>query len=194
MVGVIELNKVDIILFSYYGRKKELGMALSREDIERIELVIFHCRMLEYWFDQKSNPVLEMAGFEDPIARFYHNFAGLHLLATLLLVDRRQRPMGGFFYNVLEPIRLGDLLEPIRNIIDSPVGETTFGDFIRHNRNKLTVHGDLTFDSLPQESKDIPFDKDAVETIYDLFEELDVEVTNLKLKLEEILKSGSSEK
>ena len=162
-------------------------LAINEKDKENIHLVIFHCRMFEYGFSQTYSPILEAFGVTDRIARFYHQFAGLHLISTMFLVDKGDKPMGGFCYRVLEPLGLGDLLDPIRGIMESPIGNTTFGDFIRRSRNKLAVHGDLSFGSLPSVDKQVPFDTNAVEGFQDLLERLAEEVENLEDNLTRLI-------
>ena len=166
---------------------------MNEEDKKTIELVIFHCRMFEYGFSQTYSPSLEAAGFADPIPRFYHMFAGMHLIFTMFLVDKADKRMGGYCYRVLEPMGVEGLLDKIGEIMDSPVGSTTFGDFIRHSRNKLTVHENLGFDSLPSVDKEVPFDEGAVQSFEDLLERLGEEVKNLENELKRLTDNEASE-
>lgn len=160
---------------------------MNEKDKENIELVIFHCKMFEYGFSQTYSPTLEALGVADQIASFYHQFAGLHLISTMFLLDKGDKPMGGFCYRVLETMGLESLQDQIREILESPIGNTTFGDFVRHSRNKLTVHGDLSFDSLPSTDKEVPFDEDAFQSFQDLLERLAGKVKNLENNLIKII-------
>jgi hypothetical protein len=146
-----------------------------------IRLVILHCRMFEYGFSQTPDTV------RDTVGRLYHQFAGLHLISTMFLIDRNDRVMGGFCYRALEPIGLAHLLEPIREILGSSVGDTTFGDFIRRSRNKLTVHGDFSLESLPVAEREVPFDSDARKGFAVLLERLANEIKKLQDELTKLV-------
>lgn len=61
-------------------------------------------------------------------------------LAVFYLIDRGSRNMGGAFYPALEIHHLEHLLDPIREVIEAPLGDTTFGEVIRVFRNKALVH------------------------------------------------------
>ena len=160
---------------------------MNEKDKENVELVIFHCKMFEYGFSQTYSPALEALGVSDSIPRFYNQFTGLHLISTMFLLDKGDKLMGGFCYRVLEPMGLEGLLDQIREIIESPIGNTTFGDFIRHSRNKLTVHGDLSFYCLPSVDKEVPFDEHVSQSRQGLLERLAEEVKNLENKLIKII-------
>lgn len=155
---------------------------MNKKDKEKIRRVIVHCKMFEYGFNQTYRfPI------DDPISLNYDSFAGLHLISTMFLLDKGNKPMGGFCYRILEPMRLAVLLEPIREIVESPIGNTTFGNFIRNSRNKLATHGDLSFASLPVVDKKLPFSNDLVERFQYIFERLAEEVKNLENNLEKML-------
>ncbi len=166
---------------------------MNEKDKENIEPVIFHCKMFEYGFSQTYSPTLEALGVTDPIPRLYNEFAGIHLISTMFLLDKGNKPMGGFCYRVLKPIGLEGLLDKIREIMELPVGNTTFGDFTRHSRNKLTVHGDLSFASLPSEVKEVPFNESYVEEFQELLEKLAVEVKCLEKNLMAIIQNKMSQ-
>ncbi|HIH36872.1 MAG TPA: hypothetical protein HA232_03070 [Methanocellales archaeon] len=154
---------------------------MNKKDKEIIDLVIFHCEMFEFGFS-----------FIDPrpIAQLYNMFAGFHLISTMFLIkDQRDKdsPMGGFCYRVLKPLHLEHLLDPIKKIIDTPLGDTTFGDYIRRSRSKLATHGDLSFNSLPLTERKITFNNREVAKFQDLLAELAKEVRILKNNLEKYL-------
>ncbi len=84
----------------------------------------------------------------------------------------------------MDRLDLNHELLPIRQIIDSPVGDTTFGDFIRVSRNKLTTHGNLSVESLPEREKSVPYDPVAADRFEELMEEFVYEVSQLRSRLE----------
>ncbi len=61
-------------------------------------------------------------------------------LATFYLLDQNGKPMGGAFYPALAAHGLENLLNPIRDVLESPLGSLTFGEVVRVFRNKALVH------------------------------------------------------
>jgi hypothetical protein len=52
--------------------------------------------------------------------------------------------MGGTVIRALFPMGLAEILEPIRDILNQPLGETTFGQTILNLRHSDLVHGDFS--------------------------------------------------
>ena len=153
----------------------------ARESIER---VILHCDMFLYGNTGSADTFL------NPIARRFYDFAGIHLMSTMFLIQDSQhnpKPMGGFCYRVLEPLGFAYLLEGIQQILQTPLGQTTLGDYIRRCRNKLATHGDLSAARMPE--KELSFlHYDNAEVDHErLMDELQREVQKLRSKLEELL-------
>ena len=71
---------------------------------------------------------------------FYMNAIYNHIVAFYLLDKEKNDPMGGSFHKALKLHGLEDALKPIREILESPVGSTTFGEVVRVFRNKVAVH------------------------------------------------------
>lgn len=74
-----------------------------------------------------------------------------HIAVFYLLDKGQQDSMGGTFYKALKRIGFEQLLEPIRKVLDTPIGSTTFGEVVRVFRNKAIVHSsyrDADFDRL----------------------------------------------
>lgn len=158
----------------------------ERKVAESIEILILHCRMFCYGYRDSLEFLI------DPIASLYNQFAGLHLISTMFLIkDKKREIRGGVFYRVLQPIGLEHLLAPIWEVMDLPLGNTNFGDYLRISRNKLTTHGDLSFMSLPSDVQHITFDEDAVEQFNELLEKLAECVIELQDSLEKIPSSLS---
>ena len=95
--------------------------------------------------------------------------------------------MGGAIFRVLSKHSLTHLLKDIRTIINTPVGRTNFGNIIRHNRNRLMVHGDLSFRTLPPEVRAVPRSPKQAERFAELMEEFIDEVRVLRSKIKKEL-------
>jgi hypothetical protein len=92
------------------------------------------------------------SGFErlDEVARsceagcaptaFYMSAIYQHIAVFYLLDKGQQDAMGGTFYKALKTIGQERLLEPIQEVLDTPIGSTTFGELVRAFRNKVIVH------------------------------------------------------
>ena len=162
---------------------------MNKEKREKIELVILHCEMFIYG---TNDPFLSVRAKYKTIPWFYNIFCLMHLISTMFLIQdysEENRPMSGFCYRTLKPLGLGDLLKPIQKIMDTPLGNTTFGDYIRRSRAKLCTHGDLSFKSLPGEEQKITSNNKEVLKFQDLMEKLIQEVIILKEKLEKNIKN-----
>jgi len=162
---------------------------MTQDERNRIQLVITHCDMLLHNLESSYNPIFVDFGLQSMIPVFHDQFAFLHLITTMFLVDKEKGPMGGACFQLLQPLGLAGLLEPIMAILDEPVGDTRLGDYVRINRNKLAVHGDLTFDSLPEYVRQVTHDDDAIKQFYAATESLEEGVQTLRSELDKILKA-----
>lgn len=148
-----------------------------------ISSLVRHCRM--YIYASGGSPELMV----NQIARDFFNFGCLHLVSTMFITtDSRSDPEGGAFHRILDPLGYGTLLDPIDNILDSQVGNTTLRQYIRSKRNKLAVHGSLEFSSQPREVQDVTFDKEALIQFEKRMQDLDEAVAVLEGELEKIEK------
>jgi hypothetical protein len=103
---------------------------------------------LNYSFERVEEA--SMFTFENSApVRFYVNGI-FHYLATLFLLDakdnqKRGFPRPGTLIKVLKPIGLGNLLNPIYQVLDRLFGaEMTYGQTILSIRNKGFVHGSFS--------------------------------------------------
>src|SRR6266851_4515338 len=119
------------------GRSGEINLNMSRRRRD-LQSVLLHLDMLMYGADQAA--LAELTSTVSRVPRLYHMFANANLINTLFLVDKRTSPMGGYVFRALSQHGLKHLLDDIEVIVNAPIGRTTFGDIIRHNRNKLMVH------------------------------------------------------
>lgn len=76
-------------------------------------------------------------------------------LAVFYLIDRGSRPMGGAFYPALKAHDQEHLLDPIREVLETPLGDTTFGEVLRVFRNKVLVHPDYSGAELDRVYEDV---------------------------------------
>ena len=107
-------------------------------------------------------------------------FGLLHLAATMFITkDKRSDPRGGFFYRALSPAGLSGILDAVEEALEHPVGRTTLRQYVRHKRNKLATHGDLSFYSLPSEVQDITFDETSLAQHSEAWEALEFAVQEL---------------
>jgi hypothetical protein len=162
----------------------------TAQELDQLELVVFHLQMLEYGMDHWYDPMLEEIGLENPIPRFFFMFGVSHLMTTMFLVEKGSKPMGGFCYLALSKLGLAHLLEPIRKTLDGKVGNTTLGDYVRQSRNKLMVHGDLSVASLPPDAQAVPGSAKAVAQFHRLEDQFDRQVTKLQRVLHDRLLRG----
>ncbi len=93
--------------------------------------------------------------------RFYLNGI-FHYATALFLLDAKRNfekglPRPGTIIKALHPMGLGELLNPIYQVFDRPLGETmSYGDTILRNRNRQFVHGSFS----PENIKDLVKDTD----------------------------------
>lgn len=91
--------------------------------------------------------------------RFFVNGIFHYVSAMFLLDWKRNRskrlPHPGTVIKVLNPIGLGDLLDPIYEILDRKFGqEFSYGETIRNNRNRHFVHGSFSPENIQGLVKD----------------------------------------
>ena len=61
-------------------------------------------------------------------------------LSIFYLIDKKNNPMGGAFFSELKNHGLEHLLDPIKDLFDTHLGNITFGEVVRIFRNKAIVH------------------------------------------------------
>ncbi len=153
-------------------------MALDKETALRQVLV--HCDMLLYNMRFEYNPELVALGLEDPIPLLLNQFTFMHLFTTMFVVDNRRKRLGGACYELLEPLGLASLLDEIEAILECPVGQTTFGRYVKTYRNKLAVHGDLGFENLPPSIQAVLSDENALAQYHEASHEFHVALVKLR--------------
>lgn len=142
-----------------YARSADIGWQIFEQPIELpkklIEVniwqligVVSTLFDLNYCFERIEEAAIWTFENSAPV-RFYLNGI-FHYVTALFLLDKRDNLRNGFLrggtiIKVLHPIGLGNLLDPIYQVFDRPMGEsTTYGDTILRNRNKQFVHGSFS--------------------------------------------------
>jgi hypothetical protein len=70
-------------------------------------------------------------------------------ISSLFLIDtskpsHKNLPMGGKVILVFHPLEIAEILDSIKEILDEPFGEITFGEAVLKNRHSDLVHGDFS--------------------------------------------------
>ncbi len=87
-------------------------------------------------------------------------------LAVFFLIDRGSKPMGGAFYRALSAHGLEHLLQPVREVMDSPLGKTTFGEVVRVFRNKALVHPSYSDSDLDRIYRDVDMSQADLQRVW----------------------------
>ena len=87
-------------------------------------------------------------------------------LAVFFLIDRGSKPMGGAFYRALSAHGLEHLLQPVREVMDSPLGKTTFGEVVRVFRNKALVHPSYSDSDLDRVYRDVDMSQADLQRVW----------------------------
>ncbi len=146
---------------------------------DQLERIYFFCQMFNYGFGRSG-----LWTINDPIAYGYNTFANIHLLSTMFLVDKRDKPIGGFVYPILASIKKEGFLDNVQSVFTKEVKGTSFEEYLRKYRNKLATHGDLSPHSLPDNIREIILGEDTDERLLDLLDELREAVENLTTKIQ----------
>jgi len=160
-------------------------ITLNENEKKDIQRIIDHCSMLK---DAFMHPELQNLAEQDVSIDDLRTFTQIQLIGTMFLVydneeERESVPMGGFLYRILKPLDLEHLLDSIRNILSQSIGPLTFEEFAREQRDKLTTHGDLSFESMSEAAKAVPRLEAAVKRWQEVMNELLEAVTELQDEL-----------
>ena len=141
---------------------------------ERLHRALFFCQMFAFGFGPAG-----IWGIKNPIAHGFTTFADAHLLATMFLTDKGTHPIGGFIYPILRDAGKAHWLDEVIRILNEPVGEVCFEEYLRKWRNKLATHGNLSPTSLPDSIRSLVISPDADDRLLELLDELRFAVRNL---------------
>jgi hypothetical protein len=128
---------------------KPMKMDQSISDLEYLQLMRIQWAIHElcYACEMVQTASIVTWGGSTP-TRLYLN-AIYHYTSSLFLVDtskptHKDLPLGGTVIRALHPLSLDDLLDPIKEILEEPFGEITYGDAILKLRHSDLVHGDFS--------------------------------------------------
>ena len=153
-----------------HGEKRTHMQAKSENEIDRL---LRHCEM----FNFGSNPGPFAIGNEAAM-NFIH-FGLLHLICTMFITHDDKNDHGGLFYRILSKTGKSNLLDKIEEVLGSKIGNSTLREFIQNKRNKLAVHGDLSFNNQKEVVKEITFREDYVDQFYETMAKLEYEINML---------------
>lgn len=171
---------------------------LSETEKDSVEALITFCDMFLRGFEFTNLP-WEYGDFNDTPMRNLMTFAWLNLVTTMFLItdgdDRNVPKLKGACSKVLEPLKLAALLEPIEEVLDEPLGGgLSFGNYVQYQRNKMCVHGGLSYRSFLEKTKGFEVDKEqeSLDRYYELLQELGNQTVLLKRNLKDLqVKSGN---
>ena len=141
---------------------------------EHIDRLLLHSEMYLWWCKAVVGPLLQGGA-----AYNFYMFGGLHLVSAMFLIDGD----GGLFGRTLKAMGRGDLLVEVSEVLQSAVGDTTLGDYLRLKRNKLATHGDMSFESQSAEVQAITFCDESQEAFDDAMYRLEDAVHLLRGEL-----------
>ncbi len=120
------------------------------EDLEETAVFIVHAIKQFCFGFEKMNDLAE--DYTDGSAgKAFFMSAIYQQLALFYLIDRRDNPTGGTFYPALKKHGLEGLLDPVKKLMETPLGNIAFGEVILVFRNKSIVHpkyGDSDLDRI----------------------------------------------
>ena len=107
-------------------------------------MILASLKEFSYGLDRLDD-VATTAKSGSAIMRFYFNSLYQYAVGFFAVGGRRRLDI------VMRELGLGTLLDPTRQILDEPLGETTFGAVIKSLRDKLLVHQSFRLDTLEAE-------------------------------------------
>jgi hypothetical protein len=149
---------------------------------DKIAMLYRHCRM--YCYGSNGSPELAI----NEVARNYFIFAMLHLTSTMFITkDSKNDKYEGIFHRTLDPLGYQDFLKEIDNIMNTQIGKTTLKEYVRIKRNKLATHGELLFESQPNDVVDVTNNQHYIDQYFKAMHQLDIAVMRLSFKLKSII-------
>ncbi len=112
---------------------------MSQQVKETVVFLVHSVKQFCFGFE-RLDEVAKSCEPGSPAIAFYMSAIYQHIAVFYLLDKEQQNAMGGTFYKALQRIGHERLLEPIRQVLDTPIGCTTFGELVRVFRSKAIVH------------------------------------------------------
>ena len=149
MRGIIASSTNGTDLFS-----KPIVPTVELSDTEVLQFVFLEKALHEFCYCcEQLKIATELTYSGSTSSRFYLNSI-YYYVSTLFLINIRENKanglsMGGTVITALEPLKLSNMLNPIKKILEKPLGnQWCFGEVIRRLRNKSLVHGDFSLNQL----------------------------------------------
>ena len=98
------------------------------------------CGLEEFRFGYEGLLAAEQVDADGSVRIRYHLSALTHYLAGWFLLDKKQRPVGGFIEDALLGLGVDEEIAGVRRALGAAVGASTVGDMILSERNKVFVH------------------------------------------------------
>lgn len=186
-----------------YARSAEIGWTIFQQPIElkqkltdlnvwQLLGIVGTLFDLSYCFERIEEASIFTFENSAPV-RFYLNGI-FHYVTALFLLDTKRNlekglPRPGTIIKVLHPLGLGQLLDPVYQIFDRPLGDrNSYGDTILRNRNKHFVHGSFSPENIRDLVKDTNiFDENQRLRFVEYHRDLNDRVIILRLQLTSIL-------
>jgi hypothetical protein len=147
-------------------------------DIERLMRL---CKMLIFAMNYpSSSPIV------NEIEEEFHNFGLTHLICTMFITTDDREDHGGVFYRILKAKNHDSLLDGVESVLNMDLGGVSLKELFRNKRNKMMVHGDLSFASQKDEVQKVALDEDMYNNYLESMQNLHEEVERLHKKLSEL--------
>jgi hypothetical protein len=112
---------------------------MSKQVKETIVFLVHSIKQFCFGFERLDD-VVRSCEPGSPAVAFYMSAIYQHIAVFYLIDKGPQDAMGGTFYKALKRIGFEQLLDPIDEVLQTPIGSTSFGEMVRVFRNKTIVH------------------------------------------------------
>jgi hypothetical protein len=106
--------------------------------IETVTFIVHAIKQMCWGFERLNGVADDYR--DGSAAKAFYLSALYNYIAVFYLLDKGGKPIGGAFYQALEPHGLQHVLAQANRVLDERIGTTTFGEVVRVIRNKAVVH------------------------------------------------------
>jgi hypothetical protein len=110
---------------------------LTNTEKEQVTMMLISLQEFSYGFE-RADAIADEVAPRSATLRFYMNSLYQYCCNYFLVGGANK------LSNVLQSIGSGDLLEPVREVLDRTMGSSTFGEIIRTYRDKMVTHPNFT--------------------------------------------------
>ena len=154
----------------------------SSIDRSKIILIIHLIKQYCYGFETMTQIAQDVEP-GSPMLAFYFNSL-YQYIAVMFLLDKKDKKMGGSIYLTLREMKLERNLKEINDVLNQPLGKTTFGEIVRQFRNNFIVHGSFHPNDLNRIYFDVDMEDPEIKATFDyLVENLYYQIKLLALRL-----------